>query len=118
LDKRIILPTISAAGGFRTGGAITTKQLSKVYGEELAKKMITNGLKTNPVLFEFMMGWPLNWTSLKPLKKIIIPKWNLHNLKKIKPRKKVKNQKARIHAIGNGQVPLCVYAILKLYLKE
>jgi len=118
LEKKAILPTVSSCAGFRTGSSEKAyrKKLKTIYNEETSKQLIKNGIKGNPVLFEFIMGWPINWTSLKPLKKIMIPRWNKKNLLKIKPLSKKKFQKNRVRAIGNGQVPLCVYSLLKLWL--
>jgi len=112
--------TISSCAGFRIGSSVDSyiRKLLNVYDLKTSTKLITNPQNTNPVVFEFIMGWPLNWTSLKPLKKILIPKWTINNMRKIKPIKSVKNQKQRIAAVGNGQVPLCVYSLLKLWLLE
>lgn len=118
MERKPIIPTVSSCSGFRIGSSVTAylKKLTKLYDTDTAHKLISNGTKTNPVLFEFVMGWPLNWTSLKPLKRFIIPKWTKRNLLKIKPLKSTKYQKERVKAIGNGQVPLCVYALLNLWL--
>ena len=76
----------------------------------------------NPDWTEWLMGWPIGWTSLKPLSKEEFIKW----FKKVlsnrwwddDPADKGKltrateyriNRSKRLKALGNGQVPLCVY---------
>ncbi|MDP8268193.1 MAG: hypothetical protein P9L97_05640 [Candidatus Tenebribacter davisii] len=120
MERETVTPTINSTNGFRGGSKDETniKKFTDIYDIESAKTLLRNQLSTNPIIFEFLMGWPINWTSLKPLKKIVLPKWTINNLKKPKPIKSVKYQKERIHAIGNGQVPLCVYSLLKLWLLE
>jgi len=120
LVREPVVPTISSCSGFRIGSTVNCyiKRLLNVYDLETSTRLIANPQITNPVVFEFVMGWPLNWTSLNPLKKILIPKWTINNMRKIEPIKSVKNQKQRIAAVGNGQVPLCVYSLLKLWLED
>jgi hypothetical protein len=80
----------------------------------------------NPDWVEWLMGWPIHWTSLKPLKKKHFEDWQ-EKMKKqdgIKntawwteepdiPRVAagVKNRVARLKALGNGQVPAVVSAV-------
>ena len=76
----------------------------------------------NPDWTEWLMGWPIGWTSLKPLskeefikwfKKVLSNRWwdddpadegNLTRATEYRI-----NRSKRLKALGNGQVPLCVY---------
>ncbi len=60
----------------------------------------------NPDWVEWLMGWPIGWSSLVPLKKL---RWkpigtepNISRLTTVK-----KHRASRIAALGDGQVPLC-----------
>ena len=119
LLRKTGLPSISSASGFRTGSGMPVfeKMLANMYSPEIARILVSSPHKTNPMVFEYLMGWPIGWTSLNTVEKIVIPKWNDNNLLKISPLKQVKYQRERIQAIGNGQVPLCVYAFLSNFLE-
>lgn len=121
LLRKSYLPSgISAASGFRTGSGVhpTRVRLTKIYGKKIANILCNTPHKTNPRIFEFMMGWPIGWTSLLPLKNIVIPEWTHDNFMQFKPLRKVKYQEERIRCIGNGQVPLCVSAMLGALLND
>jgi len=72
----------------------------------------------NPDWVEWLMGWPIGWTSLEPMKELIWLDWNVDPAdayaKKgnIGPLPRVatgiKNKVNRLKAIGNGQVPQVV----------
>jgi hypothetical protein len=50
------------------GGSGAWNQLNKVTTPEEARQMgAGNGGKLNPMWVEWLMGWPLGWTDLKPL---------------------------------------------------
>ena len=76
----------------------------------------------NPDWTEWLMGWPIGWTSLKPLskeefikwfKKVLSNRWwdddpaDKGNLPRATEYRI--NRSKRLKALGNGQVPLCVY---------
>lgn len=83
---------------------------------------VKTSYQLNPDWTEWLMGWPIGWTSLKPLskeefirwfKKVLSNKWwdndpadegNLTRATKYRI-----NRSKRLKALGNGQVPLCVY---------
>ena len=85
-------------------------------------KIIKISYQLNPDWTEWLMGWPIGWTSLKPLskeefirwfKKVLSNKWwdndpadegNLPRATEYRI-----NRSKRLKALGNGQVPLCVY---------
>lgn len=85
-------------------------------------KAIKISYQLNPDWTEWLMGWPIGWTSLKPLSKEEFIRW----FKKVLSNKWWDNDPAdegsltrateyrinrskRLKALGNGQVPLCVY---------
>ncbi len=47
------------------GGAGNRAKLHKMLGKEEGKKMGCQSL--NPNWVEWLMGWPIGWTALKPL---------------------------------------------------
>ena len=66
-----------------------------------------NGGALNPDWVEWLMGWPVGWTSLMPLDCRKYYKWlsgyNREPSEKITQTKE--NRTPRLKAIGNGQVP-------------
>lgn len=68
----------------------------------------TTGGKLNPDWVEWLMGWPIGWTSLKPIDSDEILSWNTDpaDIGEV-PRVgiKIPNRAKRLKAIGNGQVP-------------
>lgn len=67
--------------------------------------------KLNPDWVEWLMGWPIGWTSLEPLQGATIPTWS-HDPGETgevpRAAHKIKSRVARLKAIGNGQVPQVV----------
>jgi hypothetical protein len=62
----------------------------------------------NPDWVEWLMGWPIGWSSLDPLEKLEFPSWKTDPADSGEvPRVGVKipNRSKRLKAIGNGQVP-------------
>lgn len=65
----------------------------------------------NPRWVEWLMGWPIGWTSLEPLQGLVWPDWS-HDPADDKdtevPRlaTSVPDRVASLKGIGNGQVPL------------
>ena len=55
------------------GGAGNRNKLYKMLGKEEGKKMGSQQL--NPTWVEWLMGWPLGWTDLKPLATDKFPQW-------------------------------------------
>lgn len=92
------------------------------YFNQVRAKTIKTSYQLNPDWTEWLMGWPIGWTSLKPLskeefirwfKKVLSNKWwdndpadegNLTRATEYRI-----NRSKRLKALGNGQVPLCVY---------
>lgn len=72
------------------------------------------GGQLNPDWTEWLMGWPVGWTSLEPLPEGAMEEWlrrmedgswwaDEHGLPRVKQREK--HDTNRLKAIGNGQVP-------------
>ena len=95
---------------------------SRLYPLDSKAETIKPNCELNPDWTEWLMGCPIGWTSLKPLSKEEFIKW----FKKVLSNKWWDNDPAdegilsrvteyrinrskRIKALGNGQVPLCVY---------
>lgn len=92
------------------------------YFNQVRDKTIKTSYQLNPDWTEWLMGWPIGWTSLKPLskeefirwfKKVLSNNWwdndpadegNLTRATEYRI-----NRSKRLKALGNGQVPLCVY---------
>ncbi len=85
---------------------------------DLADAVDKSGGQLNPMWVEWLMGWPLGWTDLKPLSKRAVDAWLRKTLSGtwwlVEPKiprvvngRKVKNRVGRLAALGNGQVPLC-----------
>ena len=77
--------------------------------------------RLNPDWVEWLMGWPCGWTSLEPLTELKFREWDedpadTGEIPRTIPKKNGTNRVARLKAIGNGQVPACVYA-MELILK-
>ena len=65
----------------------------------------------NPDWVEWLMGWPIGWTSLEPLKEAKILSWERDpaddgDIPRIAAG--VEDRVPRLKAIGNGQIPACV----------
>ena len=66
----------------------------------------------NPDWVEWLMGWPIGWTQMAPLKGFDFRYWSndpADDLDGLIPRMDVniEDRTHRLKAIGNGQVPLC-----------
>lgn len=80
----------------------------------------------NPDWVEWLMNWPVGWTSLKPLPRQAFETWlgnvawwqNEPAVPRIKfiPNKSIRV--SRIRAIGNGQVPLCTAVAWRLLTED
>ena len=74
LKKMLAWPTPRTAG--MCGGTGSWELLNKNTTKEEARQMgAGNGGKLNPTWVEWLMGWPLGWTDLKPLEMDKFQKW-------------------------------------------
>jgi len=67
--------------------------------------------RLNPDWVEWLMGWPVGWTSLEPLTELNWLDWSVDPADSGEiPRVTtgVKDRVNRLKAIGNGQVPMCM----------
>ena len=94
----------------------------RLYSPDSKAKTVKTSCQLNPDWTEWLMGWPIGWTSLKPLskeefigwfKKVLSNRWwdndpadegSLTRATEYRI-----NRSKRLKALGNGQVPLCVY---------
>lgn len=85
------------------------------------------GTQLNPDWVEWLMGWPIGWTSLEPLPQGMFLEWldkssagtwwqsdpaePSDDWDVVIPRtgKGIKDRTSRLRGIGNGQVPVCAY---------
>lgn len=66
------------------------------------------GGQLNPDWVEWLMGWPVGWTSLEPMTALVWPDWSHDPADSGEvPRTAtgIQRRTARLKAIGNGQVP-------------
>jgi len=88
--------------------------------EQGGNQQPVSGGKLNPTWVEWLMGWPLNWTSLEPLSAQGFNEWHAPgwwaNEPPDVPRVTTitKDRVDRLKAIGNGQVPMTVAAVWRL----
>ncbi len=70
----------------------------------------------NPEFVEWLMNWPIGWTSLEPLAEPIALGPETWNEEPDVPRvaSGVENRVGRLKSLGNGQVPLCAAAVFRL----
>lgn len=101
------------------GGAAMCKWGGSGAREQL-RQVVTpaelNG-QLNPDWVEWLMGWPIGWTSLEPLAELVWPDWTVDPADSGEvPRvaSGIKHRVARLKAIGNGQVPQCAAMAFKL----
>jgi len=81
--------------------------------EERRSMRAGNGGQLNPDWVEWLMGWPIGWTDIEPIKKMGCRGWDIDPADLLPddtayvPRvaTDIKNRVARLKAIGNGQVP-------------
>jgi hypothetical protein len=139
LTQQVMWPTPSICGNYNQKGS------SKTSGDGLATKIkkwptpnardctrdispkkdrlsdIVNSNKQterlNPNWVELLMGWPIGWSALEPIKnyKKLLMNWD-NNWEKNIPRvtHKTKNRANRLKVLGNGWVPQCIIAILRV----
>ena len=75
---------------------------------------VTIGGSLNPDWTEWLMGFPLGWTSLDPLPLIEWPSWANEPPGVPRTATRVPNRAARIKALGNAQVPQCAAAAFRI----
>ena len=76
----------------------------------IAVAEITDGL-LNPDWVEWLLGWPVSWSDVKPIDKLDWRDWTVDpaDIGEVPRVTSVKENRAnRLKAIGNGQVPQCV----------
>lgn len=62
----------------------------------------------NPDWVEWLMGWPIGWSDLKPISELIWLDQSIDPHPEIPRTTTIKKHRvSRLKAIGNGQVPLC-----------
>ena len=62
----------------------------------------------SPEWVEWLMGWPVGWTSLEPLEEAEIMDWQSeHDIPRLKVKVKGDCHRQRLQALGNGWVPQC-----------
>ena len=71
---------------------------------------LTTAVKLSPDWVEWLMGWPVGWSSLESLQDATVGGWDVDpgDTGEV-PRTTggCANRRARLRAIGNGQVPRC-----------
>ncbi len=89
----------------------------------LCNTLDVTGGQLNPDWVEWLMGWPISWTSLEPMSMETFRKWEHNeswwaNEPDDVPRVAVKisNRVDRLKAIGNGQVPLVVASAWRILM--
>lgn len=127
-------PTESASGWGNEGSKLILDrriQSGEIEPDEKRRMVSGSGGQLNPEWVEWLMGWPIGWTSLEPLPRENLMDW-LEKTKagtwwlqdpaevpykpagkkrgRIIPRivKETKKRIQRIECLGNGQVPACV----------
>ncbi len=88
-----------------------------------------NGGKLNPDWVAWLMGWPIGWDDIRPMKKEAFDEWKERTLDgtwwKEDPADTgeiprtvgcTENRRKRLMALGNGQVPLCAYVAEKMLM--
>jgi len=120
LNRHVKTWPTPAARDYKGGKKLDTlKKAGRGENNSLPDKVNTLNGDTgalNPDWVEWLMGWPIGWTSLEPLKsdEILNP-----SIEPDIPRvtKKTKDRAARLKAIGNGQFSLCVVKAWQLLTK-
>jgi hypothetical protein len=118
VDKREKMPT-PAHRDYRSGKHNNDKSRDQL-------NEYTGGL-LNPEWVEWLMGWPIGWTSLEPLSKTTVDEWkkNIHSywreepdIPRTVPPRTLTDRASRIKALGNGQVSLCAAVAMGILLRS
>lgn len=78
-------------------------------GKDLQTTVAREG-RLNPDWVEWLLGWPIFWTSLEPITELLWLDWNVDpadNSSIPRIATKIKDRVNRLKAIGNGQVSQC-----------
>ena len=67
----------------------------------------SSGGQLNPDWVEWLMGWPIGWTSLEPLTAIRPHDWSIEPPDVPRVATGIMARVDRLKALGNGQVPQC-----------
>lgn len=104
----------------RVGGEESLNSVEKRKGREVAERHNTLASveaqhgeqpgQLNPNWVEWLMGWPIGWTSMDAIKELDWRDWDtdpadVGSMPRIA--KGIKHRVGRLKAIGNGQVPQC-----------
>lgn len=90
---------------------------AKGRGEASAAKRGRLGGSLNADWVEWLMNWPIRWTSLEPLEDAVcLPFHPEPDIPRVITGQK--DRAKRLMAIGNGQVPLCFAAAWRLLTDE
>ncbi len=76
VNKSFPTPVSTSATGGRKGldgGAHARQRMVEEHGEEAMRELIGGSL--NPTWVEWLMGWPIEWTALKPLETAKFRQW-------------------------------------------
>lgn len=109
---------------YSRGGA-SNPEKRKAGGHSVNLQDVAGG-QLNPDWVDWLMGFPIGWTSLESLPESSKCAWGKYKdgiwwaIEPDVPRlaTKIKNRVARLKAIGNGQVPLCMAVAYKLLSQE
>lgn len=104
-----IYPTPNASDNRDRGGPQTPSVQKRIKkGKQIGLTMHFDG-NLNPDWVEWLMSWPVGWSSLKPLKELV---WLNPSIDPHPEPPRVTtlkdNRTNRLKAIGNGQYPPCV----------
>lgn len=99
---------------YKTGKCETARRTDKL-GEAVGPSKTRGAL--NPDWVEWLMGWPVGWSSLEPIERLLWLDWSVDPaedgcLPRVTPQ--TKGRVSRLKAIGNGQVPPCMAAAWRL----
>lgn len=133
--KRKSPSLVSAARTWRTpqadeNGSIQPPESRDGHNISLSNQV---GGSLNPDWVEWLMGWPLGWTSLEPLPLDVVSTWQVQtgigawwesdpseDEENPVPRVAVgvARRGKRLHGLGNGQVPVCVVMAWQLLTED
>lgn len=124
LSNAVLYPTPGTTGlSNGSGNCEKANRLFKdgaITEEERKAFRAGNGGKLNPDWVAWLMGWPIGWDDIRPMKKEAFDEWKERTLDGTWweedpadtgeiPRAVgcTENRRKRLMALGNGQVPLC-----------
>jgi hypothetical protein len=110
-------PTITANTSKNISNGIDWEKRLKKGHLDGVIKAVEGSMQLNPDWAEWLMGWIIGWTSLKPIKKLLWLDWNVDPANDdLIPRiaTNIRDKTNRLQAIGNGQVPQCMVKAFKI----